>query len=179
MSDYEPRHCFIEQGHNPHDWNVDLKDQDLALPDVLHYHCDGSNIERDPWGGEPIKIIGNSAPDVEVPDILDARRAYGNRVINMAEQAAMIRAYLSGREVQAVDVPVIFILVKAHRLGKMPDYADNYDDIDGYLQIAREVVGENMIHAKTADEYQTIKNRGGQADGRRIEGFGNPYRNAP
>ncbi|QQO39293.1 hypothetical protein SEA_PINEAPPLEPLUTO_7 [Microbacterium phage PineapplePluto] len=93
------------------------------------------------------------------PGILDGRAAYGDRVQNMKEQAAMINAYLGTppRAIEAHDVPIIFVLIKAHRLGKMPDYADNYNDIDGYMQIAREVIGDDMIEAATAKEYSQLK----------------------
>ena len=70
----------------------------------------------------------------------------------------MINAYLSGREVRPVDVPMIMILIKAHRIGKMPDYKDSYDDIEGYLSIAKDVIGDDMIEATTAKEYMEIKN---------------------
>ncbi|WNM73217.1 hypothetical protein SEA_DUMPQUIST_6 [Microbacterium phage DumpQuist] len=105
------------------------------------------------------------------PPVLDGRQAYGDRVQNMKDQAAMINAYLGGREVTAVDVPMFLVLIKAHRLGRMQDYADNYDDIDGYMQIAREVVGDDMIQAATAREYSEIKKRGDQSDGRTMDSF--------
>ncbi|UTN92872.1 hypothetical protein SEA_BIRDFEEDER_6 [Microbacterium phage Birdfeeder] len=105
------------------------------------------------------------------PPVLDGRQAYGDRVQNMKDQAAMINAYLGGREVTAVDVPMFLVLIKAHRLGRMQDYADNYDDIDGYMQIAREVVGDDMIQAATAREYAEIKKRGDQTDGRTMDSF--------
>ena len=94
----------------------------------------------------------------EKPEILDGRTAYGDKVQNQIEQAAMINAYLSGREVRPVDVPMIMILIKAHRIGKMPDYKDSYDDIEGYLSIAKDVIGDDMIEATTAKEYMEIKN---------------------
>jgi hypothetical protein len=164
MNDYEPRHCFIEEGHEPHNWSVDLKDQDLALPDVLNYTCDGSNVERDPWSVEKIvSTLEGTTENTPAPGVLDGRAAYGDRVQNMKEQAAMITAYLSGRSVvEAHDVPMILNLIKIHRLGKMPDYEDNYADIEGYTQIAREVIGEDMIEATTAKEYRAIKARQAQ-----------------
>ena len=106
----------------------------------------------------PIEFKDETAP---APGILDGRVAYGDRVQNMKEQAAMINAYLGTppRAIEAVDVPIIFVLIKAHRLGKMPDYADSYNDIDGYMQIAREVIGDDMIDAATAKEYAEEKKR--------------------
>ena len=177
------RHCFQERAHKPHDWQGGR-----CLGQGIDPESNKVNTERDDHrnpvitGGpvpapekpgrytqittEPATVEFNNAPA-----ILDARQAYGDRVTNMAEQAEMINAYLSGRKVQAIDVPIIFILVKAHRLGKMPDYKDNYDDIEGYLGIAKEIIGDDMIDAKTAREYAQVKRE-------RNTGSGNPYANA-
>ena len=162
-STMEIRHCFRPGAHSQHAWHE-------------KFWCEGQGIDADT---EKVRespsrmtqaVLAEHPTDAESPVILDARQAYGDRVANMADQAAMINAYLGGREVTAVDVPIIFILVKAHRLGKMPDYKDNYDDIKGYLQIAEEVIGEDMIEASTAKEYAQIKRQ-------RREGSGNPYSN--
>ena len=173
------RHCFQERAHRPHEW-----EGGRCLGQGIDPTSQKVNTEVDDHRNKPvIEGYGNVVTesnrttfDPPIPfegaqPILDARQAYGDRVTNMAEQAEMINAYLSGRKVQAIDVPIIFILVKAHRLGKMPDYKDNYDDIEGYLKIAREVVGEDMIKASTAREYAQVKRE-------RNEGHGNPYRNA-
>ncbi|UQT01691.1 hypothetical protein SEA_MORRILL_6 [Microbacterium phage Morrill] len=174
----EERHCFKTEVHKPHNWEAGEND----------YRCLGQGVDPESQKVRAVEEVetaislGAMPEPPTAPPVLDGRAAYGNRVVNMAEQADMIRAYLSGREVQAIDVPMILILIKTHRLGKMPDYADNFDDIEGYLQIAREVIGEDMIQAATAREYAEIKKRGNQQDGRTIdrkpEGSGNPYRNA-
>ena len=183
-------HCFQERAHKPHDWQggrclgqgidpesgkVNTERDDHRNKPVIEGYGDvvtGGPVPMPEKPGRYTQIVNEPATvEFNAPAILDARQAYGDRVTNMAEQAEMINAYLSGRKVQAIDVPIIFILVKAHRLGKMPDYADNYDDIEGYLKIAREVVGEDMIEASTAREYAQVKRE-------RNGGHGNPYRNA-
>ena len=35
----------------------------------------------------------------------------------------------------------------------MPCYSDNSDDIEGYLDIFRKLVGEDMIHARTVSDF--------------------------
>jgi hypothetical protein len=35
----------------------------------------------------------------------------------------------------------------------MPDYSDNTDDVEGYLDIARKIVGDDMIQAKTVNDF--------------------------
>src|SRR5690606_15984978 len=39
------------------------------------------------------------------------------------------------------------------RFMRTPDYSDNIDDIDGWVRMAREIVGERMIQARTVEEY--------------------------
>lgn len=179
MSDYEPRNCFKTQAHDAHDWSVEARDGSTdndGSPRWLWFSCNGHEARPAPW-----ELKGPGDEDkvevVTTPAILDGRTAYGDKVQNQVEQAAMINAYLSGRQVRPVDVPIIMILIKAHRIGKMPDYKDSYDDVEGYLSIAKSVIGPDMIEATTAREYMEIKNRGHQGEGRAIEGFGNPYRN--
>ncbi|QNN98054.1 hypothetical protein SEA_FEDE_6 [Microbacterium phage Fede] len=183
-------HCFTQEPHPVHEWaggtcfgqGIDPESQK-----VVDAHRNKPIAGSAGASAQAQQDFAAAVQEASAPPVLDGRAAYGNRVTNMAEQADMIRAYLSGREVQAIDVPIILVLIKAHRLGKMPDYADNFDDIDGYMQIAREVVGEDMIQAATAREYAEIKRRGGQNDGRVMdsflrrsglnEGSGNPYAN--
>jgi len=47
--------------------------------------------------------------------------------------------------------------MKIQRSAKTPDYSDSSDDVDGYMAIFREVVGDDMIHARTADDYREQK----------------------
>jgi hypothetical protein len=161
MTDNEPRNCFKEDRHPAHDWEISANDGSVDendKPRMLHYHCDGAPRETPDWlVHPPVPTVGEA--EIKQSAILDARSAYGDKVQNQVEQAAMINAYLSGREVRPVDVPIIFILVKCHRLGKMPDYKDSYDDIEGYLDIAKLVIGGDMIEAATAKEYMAEKQR--------------------
>ncbi|QPX62651.1 hypothetical protein SEA_XITLALLI_6 [Microbacterium phage Xitlalli] len=196
------RQCTIVANHKEHSW--DWSDEDEQTVDERSY-CPGKDVAVEDMTlmeklSTPVEALRWRGKDNEhkesAPPVLDGRQAYGDRVQNMKDQAAMINAYLGGREVTAVDVPMFLVLIKAHRLGRMQDYADNYDDIDGYMQIAREVVGDDMIQAATAREYAEIKRRGDQHDGRtlqdwmrprrsgktselnaRREGSGNPYAN--
>ena len=38
-----------------------------------------------------------------------------------------------------------------------PDYSDNSDDIEGYLDIFRTLVGDDMVHARSVEEYLVQK----------------------
>ncbi|QKY80364.1 hypothetical protein SEA_PABST_6 [Microbacterium phage Pabst] len=142
--------CFKREPHEPHIWHD-------------AFECSGMGLDEDGYVRQPalekLQELSDNDETTPSPGILDGRAAYGDRVQNMKEQAAMINAYLGTppRAIEAHDVPIIFVLIKAHRLGKMPDYADNYNDIDGYMQIAREVIGDDMIDAATAKEYSQLR----------------------
>ena len=98
-------------------------------------------------------------------ELLDGRAAtYGNRVLNMDAAADMVNAYMDGveqrsgvREMTGADFAMTMLLYKVYRFAVAPDYGDNIDDIEGYAQIARECVGDNMIYARSAAEYQLEK----------------------
>lgn len=167
MKNITARECFERTHHAAHVWHEQFACTGFGLDDESKQIANGLDqlnavnyfqlgVEKD------VEVDLNSPLHDNKPDaplILDSRQAYGDRVQNMQDQADMINAYLSGRKVTAVDVPIIFILVKAHRLGKMPDYGDTYDDIEGYLKIAREVIGDDMIEAATTKEYTEEKLR--------------------
>lgn len=88
-----------------------------------------------------------------VDEVVNGRRSvYGNPVETFARIAQMWSAQL-GVEIQPWQVPLMFISVKLIRTGEAPDYSDNSDDIEGYLAIFREVIGEDMIHARSVSEY--------------------------
>src|SRR6187200_3510343 len=98
-------------------------------------------------------------------DLLDGRAAtYGPRVQNMDSMARMVNAYLDAvevrtgkRELAGEDFAMIMVLYKVYRFGATPDYRDNIADVFGYAQIAEECVGDRMIEAGSAKEYQQIK----------------------
>jgi hypothetical protein len=90
-------------------------------------------------------------------DVIEGRRAvYGDPAMMFA-RAAKIWSGILGFPVKAEDVPLMLIGYKVLRAQFTPDYSDNSDDIEGYLAIFREIVGEDMIHARSVSEYLTFK----------------------
>lgn len=79
-------------------------------------------------------------------------QVYGDRVQNMERVAQMWSGYL-GFEIRPVDVPAMLALYKMYRLNIEPEYSDNIDDVDGYMQMTREVIGDRLIKARTVDEF--------------------------
>lgn len=94
-----------------------------------------------------------------VNEVIDGRRGvYGEPTDTFARMAQMISGLL-GSEVQPWQVPLILIITKLVRTNQCPEYSDNSDDIEGYLAIFRELVGEDMIHARSVSEFLEIKTR--------------------
>lgn len=157
------RECFKSEAHAQHIWHEQFTCTGAGISDGRTVASEQEILATfEALAYSPLEEKEEQPKEDETtpaPGILDGRAAYGDRVQNMKEQAAMINAYLGTppRAIEAHDVPIIFVLIKAHRLGKMPDYADNYNDIDGYMQIAREVIGNDMIEAATAKEYSQLK----------------------
>lgn len=92
-----------------------------------------------------------------VSEVVDGRRdVYGEPVDTFARMAQMVSGLL-GHEVHAWQIPLILITLKMVRTNQCPTYSDNSDDIEGYLAIFRELVGEDMVHARSVDEYLRAK----------------------
>jgi hypothetical protein len=50
-------------------------------------------------------------------------------------------------------VPLFMMGLKLVRTAQCPDYSDNSDDIEGWLGIFRQVIGDDMIEARLVSEY--------------------------
>jgi len=96
----------------------------------------------------------NETEATKTTEALLAQRqsTYGDRVENMV-RVAQIWSGILGTEVQPVQVPLMMAGYKMYRASITPDYSDNMDDIDGYIAIAREVVGPAMVDARSVQEY--------------------------
>lgn len=116
-------------------------------------HC----IPECPRWDEALSPSFAEVRDGTVGEVIDERvNVYGDPVETFARQAQAISALLD-HEVHAWQVPLIMIMVKMVRVTEAPDYSDNSDDIEGYLDIFRKVMGEDMIHARSVKEYVELK----------------------
>lgn len=88
-----------------------------------------------------------------VDEVIAGRRGvYGNPEETMP-RFAQICSGIIGAPVTAEQATLCLIGYKLMRASVCPEYSDNSDDIEGYLDIFRLVVGKNMIHARTVDEF--------------------------
>lgn len=67
---------------------------------------------------------------------------------------AQVWSGITGHEITAGDVALMMVGLKTVRSQITPTYADNSDDIEGYLDIFRQIVGPDMVHARTPSDYR-------------------------
>lgn len=88
-----------------------------------------------------------------VGEVIDRRtQVYGDPQETFV-RIAQVWSGILGHPVAAVEVPLLMAGMKMVRAQVMPDYSDNSDDIDGYLDIFRQLVGDDMIHARTVADF--------------------------
>jgi hypothetical protein len=86
--------------------------------------------------------------------IVDERAATYGDPVDMYTRSAQVVSGILGTEVQPWQVPLIMAGLKMVRTAITPDYSDNSDDVEGYIDIFRTLIGEDMVHASSAAEYQ-------------------------
>lgn len=92
-----------------------------------------------------------------VGEVIDRRvQVYGDPTKTFVRIAEVWSGIL-GHEVKPVEVPLMMIGMKLVRTQVMPDYSDNSDDVEGYLDIFRQLVGDDMIHARSVAEFIDVK----------------------
>lgn len=92
-------------------------------------------------------------PDNEIDELVAARkRVYGD-VLDTYPRIAQVWSGISGHEITAPTVALMMAGLKLVRAEACPDYSDNSDDVDGYINLFRTLVGEDMVKARTVDEY--------------------------
>lgn len=90
-------------------------------------------------------------------EVIDERVAVYGEPTEMFERAAQVWSGITGFPIKATDVPLMFIGYKALRAQVTPEYSDNSDDIEGYLDIFRTVVGDKMIPARSVTEFVDLR----------------------
>jgi hypothetical protein len=70
-------------------------------------------------------------------------QVHGEMISNMADIAAVWSSILK-TEVQPWQVPLCMAGLKLVRASNSPEFKDHSDDIDGYIEIYRRVMGEDL-----------------------------------
>lgn len=85
-------------------------------------------------------------------DIAHRSRVLGDPVASLCD-IAQVWSGILGHTVQPHEVPLMMAGLKLVRTRIMPNYSDSSDDVVGYIDIFRRVIGEDMIHARTVEEF--------------------------
>lgn len=102
-------------------------------------------------------LAKEAARSANLKEVIDRRvEVYGDPTETFV-RIAQVWTGILGHEVTAYDVPLLLIGMKAVRTQVTPDYSDNSDDIDGYLDIFRKLVGPDMVEARSVAEYLVMK----------------------
>jgi hypothetical protein len=92
-----------------------------------------------------------------VKELIDKREEVYGEVVPTFIRIAQVWSGITGLNIQPTDVPLMMMGLKTVRSQITPDYSDSSDDIDGYLDIFRKIVGDDMIHARSVSEYLMFK----------------------
>jgi hypothetical protein len=99
------------------------------------------------------ELIGQDARNANLSEVIDERvKVYGDPTITFP-QIAEVWSGIIGHHINATDVPLMLIGMKLVRTAQAPDYSDNSDDVEGYLDIFRKIVGDDMIEARSVNEF--------------------------
>lgn len=97
-----------------------------------------------------------------VEEVIDGRvDVYGDPA-KVFVRHAQVWSGILGIEVQPWQVALCMIGYKLVRTGITPDYSDNSDDIEGYLDIFRQLMPD-MVQARDTAEYLTGGGQGARA----------------
>lgn len=86
-------------------------------------------------------------------EVIDRRRQVYGEPRETFPRVAQMWSGLIGHEIQAWEVPLMMVAYKMLRTDVMPEYSDNSDDIDGYMDIFRELIGDDMVAARSVEEF--------------------------
>lgn len=110
---------------------------------------------NDAVGPEPIhdETLAAIEEATQVRELIDGRvSTYGDPVEGHVRIAQVFSGIL-GIEVQPSTVPLLMMGMKLVRAESSPDYSDHSDDIEGYLDIFRKIIGDDMVKARSVSEY--------------------------
>ena len=117
-------------------------------------HTSGCLHPQGHWGECSDKLEDVKIKDSEL--ITQRRQVYGDPEETFI-RIAQVWSGIIGHHINPVEVPLMMEGMKLVRTQVCPDYSDNSDDIVGYNDIFKLLVGEDMIHARSVDEYIAIK----------------------
>lgn len=104
------------------------------------------------------EIVGGDSAETTaregiVGEVIDNRTSVYGDPIESYTRIAQVWSGILGFEVQPYQVVLCMIGTKSVRASITPNYSDNSDDIEGYLDMFRTIIGDDMIIARLTSEY--------------------------
>lgn len=88
-----------------------------------------------------------------ITEVVDERKSvYGDPKVSFP-MVALVWSGILGTEVRPDQVPLLLMGYKLVRTSETPEYSDNSDDVEGYLEIFRLLMEDKMIHARSVTEF--------------------------
>lgn len=86
-------------------------------------------------------------------EVIDRRRQVYGEPSETFPRVAQMWSGLIGHTIQAWEVPLMMVAYKMLRTDVMPEYSDNSDDILGYMDIFFELMKDDMVPARSVEEF--------------------------
>lgn len=86
-------------------------------------------------------------------EVIDRRRQVYGDPSETFPRVAQMWSGLIGHTIQAWEVPLMMVAYKMLRTDVMPEYSDNSDDILGYMDIFFELMKDDMVKARSVEEF--------------------------
>lgn len=97
--------------------------------------------------------IANGNRDGNLGEVIDRRIQVYGEPTETFPRIAQVWSGIKGVEFSAYEVPLMLMGLKLVRTQVTPDYSDNSDDVEGFLDIFRRLIGEDMVKARLVSEY--------------------------
>lgn len=86
-------------------------------------------------------------------ELVDGRQSVYGDPVQGHIRIAQVWSGILGTEVAPEQVPLMMAGLKLVRASENPTYSDNSDDVDGYMDIFRRVVGGRMVRATSVEGF--------------------------
>jgi len=86
-------------------------------------------------------------------EVIDRRRQVYGEPSETFPRVAQVWSGLIGHEIHAWEVPLMMAAYKMVRTQVMPEYSDNSQDILGYMDIFFELMGSDMVFARSVEDF--------------------------
>lgn len=104
--------------------------------------------------------MNDDADGGDMQKLVETRSSVYGDPVDSFVRIAQVWSGIIGHDIHAYEVPLMMSGLKLVRTDITPGYSDNSDDIDGYLEIFRIIMGPDLVHARSVSEYLELLDQG-------------------